>query len=96
LVERFDFEEVEMKKMAKIIVVASILSSLYSGGLIYGCGCEQGMSDAAEVALIEMNPTEGSLLFSVTCYTTCADGWNTHDHDVPPIFLVYRPGECIN
>jgi hypothetical protein len=97
LVERFNFEEVEMKKINPILVYRFVLFNLLSAKMLLAeCPCAYGSSDFASVSIIEENPAEGKIVFSVQCYSTCEDGWDTHTHDIPPIFLVYRPGECID
>ena len=67
------------------------VNSLYSS-----CPCEYSSYDWAEVTLLQVVPSEGFIEFSVKCYWTCEDGWDIEFEDIPPVFKVYRPGECIN
>jgi len=73
--------------LISIIMYATPISAI--------CPCEQWYYDWAEVNIRELVPSEGKIVFSIQCFWTCVDGWDHGAPDIPPIFKVYRPDECM-
>ena len=85
-----------MKRIFAILAGFWVILSLNDVRLARACGCDGWAYDWAEVNIIEENPSEGKIVFSIQCFWTCADGWDREFTDIPPMFEVYRPGDCID
>jgi hypothetical protein len=86
-----------MKRIKFILGCGIAISNFFLAQDLFAiCPCAYGSSDFATVSILEETPAEGRIVFSVQCYWTCEDGWDIGANDIPPTFLVSRPGECIN